>query len=107
MVASQASVLDACCAVYAPRYRQAASAAVFDQKGNRDPAYGLAFTDIVRAFTHFAERTSDRPVVLLGHSQGALHAERLLSDVIAKDNALASRMAVTYIVGIPVPPGFD
>lgn len=103
VVASQASVLDACCAVYAPRYRQAASAAVFDQKGNRDPAYGLAFTDIVRAFTHFAERTGDRPIVLLGHSQGALHAERLLSDVIARDDALVSRMAVTYIVGIPVP----
>ena len=105
VVASQASVLDACCAVYAPRYRQAASAAVFDQKGNRDPAYGLAFTDIVRAFTHFAERTGDRPIVLLGHSQGALHAERLLRDVIATDNALAGRMAVTYIVGIPVPLG--
>jgi len=105
VVASQASVLDACCAVYAPRYRQAASAAVFDQKGNRDPAYGLAFTDIVRAFTHFAEHTGDRPIVLLGHSQGALHAERLLSDVIAQDDALSSRMAVTYIAGIPVPLG--
>ncbi|MXW46732.1 MAG: DUF3089 domain-containing protein [Gammaproteobacteria bacterium] len=105
VVASQASVLDACCAVYAPRYRQAASAAVFDQRGNRDPAYGLAFTDIVRAFTHFAERTGDRPIVLLGHSQGALHAERLLSDVIAGDDALRKRMAVTYIAGIPVPLG--
>jgi len=104
-VASQASVLDACCAVYAPRYRQAASAAVFDQRGNRDPAYGLAFTDVVRAFTHFAERTGERPIVLLGHSQGALHAERLLNEVIAGNDALRKRMAVAYIAGIPVPLG--
>ena len=103
VVASQASVLDACCAVYAPRYRQAASAAVFAPQGNRDAAYGLAFTDVVRAFTHFAERTGDRPIVLLGHSQGALHANRLLSDVIAQDETLKDRLAVAYIAGIPIP----
>ena len=103
VVASQASVLDACCAVYAPRYRQAASAAVFAPPGNRDPAYGLAFTDIVRAFTHFARRTGDRPIVLLGHSQGALHANRLLGDVIAQDETLKKRLAVAYIAGIPIP----
>ncbi|WP_446831270.1 DUF3089 domain-containing protein [Candidatus Foliamicus sp.] len=103
VVASQAGVLDACCAVFAPRYRQAASAAVFDQRGNRDPAYGLAFTDITRAFRSFAEQTGERPIVILGHSQGALHAERLLSEVIAEDEALRRRLAVTYIAGIAVP----
>ncbi len=103
VVTSQASVLDACCAVYAPRYRQAASAAVFDREGNREPAYELAFTDIARAFWHVAERTGNRPIVLLGHSQGALHASRLLGNVIAGDEALRERMAVTYMAGVPVP----
>ena len=103
VVASQASVLDACCAVYAPRYRQAASASVFDRRGNGPQAYGLAFTDIVRAFRHFAEQTGERPIVVLGHSQGALHAGNLLTEVIAKDESLQERMVVTYIAGIPVP----
>ena len=105
VVASQASVLDACCAVYAPRYRQAASASVFDRRGNGPQAYSLAFTDIVRAFRHFAEQTGERPIVVLGHSQGALHAGSLLTEVIAKDESLKERMVVTYIAGIPVPLG--
>ena len=103
VVASQASVLDACCAVYAPRYRQAASAAVFDQRGNRDQAYDLAFTDIVRAFSHFTEQTGDRPIVILGHSQGGLHTRRLVSEVISQDEELKERLAAAYVAGIPVP----
>ena len=105
VVASQGSVLDACCAVYAPRYRQAASASVFDRRGNGPQAYSLAFTDVVRAFHHFAEMTADRPIVLLGHSQGGLHTRRLLSDVIAKDDGLKKRLVAAYIAGIPIPTG--
>ena len=105
MVASQGSVLDACCAVYAPRYRQAASASVFDSRGNGPQAFALALTDVVRAFSHFAERTGDRPIVVIGHSQGGLHTQSLLTDVIAKDDELKRRLAAAYIAGIPIPLG--
>ena len=105
VVASQGSVLDACCAVYAPRYRQAASASVFDSRGNGPQAFALALTDVVRAFSHFAERTGDRPIVVIGHSQGGLHTQSLLTDVIAKDDELKRRLAAAYIAGIPIPLG--
>lgn len=103
VVTSQASVLDACCTVYAPRYRQAASASVFDRRGNGPQAYDLAFTDVVRAFSHFAEETEGRPIVILGHSQGGLHTRRLVTDVIAADGELKRRLVAAYVAGIPIP----
>ena len=103
VAASQASVLDACCTVYAPRYRQAASAAVFDPDGNGPLAYDLAFTDVVRAFDRFAEQTNGRPIVIFGHSQGGLHTRRLVTDVIAGDETLKDRLVAAYVAGIPVP----
>ena len=105
VAASQGSVLDACCAVYAPRYRQAASASVFDRAGNGPQAYDLAFTDVVRAFSHFAAQTGDRPIVILGHSQGGLHTRRLVSDVISQDEELKKRLVAAYVAGIPIPLG--
>lgn len=105
VVASQASVLDACCTVYAPRYRQAASAAVFDLRNDGDQAYDLAFTDVLRAFNHVAERTEGRPIVILGHSQGGLHTRRLVSDVISGNEELKKRLVAAYVAGIPVPLG--
>jgi len=105
VVASQASVLDACCAVYAPRYRQAASASVFDEQGNGPQAYDLAFTDVLSAFNHFAGQTGERPIVILGHSQGGLHTRRLVSDVISGDEELKRRLVAAYVAGIPVPLG--
>ena len=103
VVASQASVLDACCAVYAPRYRQAASASVFDSEGNGPQAYNLAFTDVVRAFNHFVQQTDARPIVILGHSQGGLHTRRLVTDVISSDETLKNRLVAAYVAGIPIP----
>ncbi len=105
VVASQASVLDACCAVYAPRYRQAASASVFDEQGNGPQAYDLAFTDVLRAFNQVAEQTEGRPIVILGHSQGGLHTRRLVSDVISGDEELKKRLVAAYVAGIPIPLG--
>ncbi|MEZ5500502.1 MAG: DUF3089 domain-containing protein [Steroidobacteraceae bacterium] len=99
VVAGQASVLDDCCDVFAPRYRQAAISAL---GVNRQP-YELALLDVRAAFKHFLERIGDRPFVLLGHSQGALHVQRLMTDVVDRDPALSRRLVAAYIVGIPVP----
>ena len=99
VVLGQASVLDDCCEVWAPRYRQAALAAL----GGALQAYDLAFIDIEDAFATFLAEIGDRPFVILGHSQGALHTQFLLTRVIDADPRLAERLIAAYVVGIQVP----
>lgn len=102
VVKGQASVLNDCCAVYAPYYRQAGSAAVFDRTGSGTKAYELAFQDVRAAFDQFLAVSDDKPFVLMGHSQGAFHVQRLLSEVIIPRD-LQDRLVVAYIVGISLP----
>lgn len=100
VVKGQATSLNECCAVYAPRYRQAGIAAL--ASGGMLP-YDLAFLDVRAAFGQFLKEIGDRPFVIVGHSQGALHAQRLLTEVVEKDEALARRLVAGYVIGIPVP----
>ena len=81
------------------------TARVTDRRPTLVLPYHLAFTDVVRAFNHFAEQTEGRPVVILGHSQGGLHTRRLVSDVVAKDEELKKRLVAAYVAGIPIPLG--
>ncbi len=97
----QASAFNECCAVYVPRYRQASLKAVLDSTGRGNEAYGLAYGDVRRAFANFAAR-SDRPFVIAGHSQGALHALRLAQEVAAYP-AWRRRLVAAYVVGIGIP----
>jgi CubicO group peptidase (beta-lactamase class C family)/pimeloyl-ACP methyl ester carboxylesterase len=99
VVLGQASVLDACCDVWAPRYRQAS----FGALGGGLQAYDLAFIDVRAAFEQFLDEIGERPFVILGHSQGALHTQRLVERVVDPDAALARRLVAAYVVGIPVP----
>ncbi len=49
-------------------------------------ALDLAYKDVDAAFTAFLEQVDpNRPLILAGHSQGALHLSRLLTDRVAKD----------------------
>jgi CubicO group peptidase (beta-lactamase class C family) len=100
---SQATVLAECCRIFAPRYRQATSAAVTDPV-NGMAAYGFAFQDVRAAFQQFVAQTADRPIVILGHSQGAFHLMRLLSEEIT-GTPLVDRLVAAYVVGIAVPTG--
>jgi hypothetical protein len=105
VVMAQGSVLGDCCNIYAPRYRQAVSASVYDRT-NGPQAYALAFEDVRAAFREFV-RSSDRPFVVIGHSQGAFHTQRLLTEEIV-GTPLAERMVAAYVVGISSPRGlFD
>ena len=46
-------------------------------------ALDLAYGDVAAAFDQFVKEAGDRPIILAGHSQGALHLERLLREKIA------------------------
>jgi hypothetical protein len=99
---AQASAFNACCRVYAPRYRAASFAAFLDTTGSGKKASDLAYQDVVAAFDYFlAHYNQGRPLVLAAHSQGSKHLVRLLSERI-KGSELAHRIIAVYAVGWPI-----
>jgi hypothetical protein len=99
----QASAFNEVGEVWAPRYRQATFGAFLTSAADAERALALAYTDVAAAFDAFlAQVGPTRPIILAGHSQGALHLTRLLRDRVAKDPALARRVVAAYVVGWPV-----
>ncbi len=103
VVRGQASVLNDCCSVYAPYYRQAASAAVMDWN-NGAKAYDFAYRDVLLAFERFRQVTNGEPFLLMGHSQGAFHLQRLITEEIIP-RGLSEQLIAAYIIGISLPQG--
>ena len=100
----EASIFNASCRVWAPRYRQATLYAFLGARRSARRALELAFGDVCRAFEHWVEHESGgRPFFLAGHSQGCLHAIRLLEEVIDADPDLVSRLVAAYPVGFTFP----
>ena len=106
-VRSQASAFNGDGRIYAPRYRQAAFGAFLDTGDNATRALDLAYGDVARAFERFLAQEPGAPIVLAGHSQGALHLTRLLRDRVAKDAALQRRIVAAYVGGWPVSTAAD
>ncbi|WP_174296870.1 DUF3089 domain-containing protein [Sphingomonas bacterium] len=99
---AQASAFNEVGAIWAPRYRQATFGAFLSRGDNADRALALAYADVAAAFDSFLRQIGpDRPIILAGHSQGALHVERLLRDRVA-GTPLARRIVAAYVVGWPV-----
>lgn len=95
----QATAFNACCAVYAPRYRQVNGTQFTRPSADGARAIDLAYADVVRAFEAFqARRGADRPFVLAGHSQGSILAERLLQDRIS-GSPLRDQLVAAYLPG--------
>lgn len=99
----QASAFNGCCAVYAPRYRQASGLVYSHPSDDGERAADLAYADIDAAFTEFlARRGRARPFILAGHSQGAWLAWRLLRDRIS-GSALSDSLVAAYLPGAALP----
>jgi hypothetical protein len=102
----QASAFNGVGAIWAPRYRQATFGAFLTTRDDAQKALDLAYGDVLAAFDQFLAEAGDRPIVLAGHSQGALHLTRLLHDRIA-GTPLAKRIVAAYVVGWPVSKTAD
>ena len=99
-VQSQASAFNAAGTVWAPRYRQAAYGAFLLKSEDAQQALDLAYSDVSAAFDAFLQEIEPgRPIILAGHSQGALHLMRLLEQHKAK---LQDRLVAAYVVGWPI-----
>jgi len=103
----QASAFNESAAIWAPRYRQATFGAFLTNEQAARQALDLAYGDVLAAFDAFlAQVGPDRPIILAGHSQGALHLTRLLRERIA-GTTLAARVVAAYVVGWPVSRSAD
>jgi hypothetical protein len=102
---SQASAFNSVGRIWAPRYRQAAYGAfLLDSKDSRQ-ALDLAYSDVSAAFDEFLKHVGpDQPIILAGHSQGALHLLRLLQ---TRQAALKNRLVAVYVVGWPIDTRVD
>ncbi|MDO7841238.1 DUF3089 domain-containing protein [Sphingomonas immobilis] len=102
----QASAFNDSGEIWAPRYRQAAFGAFLTTQANAQKALDFAYRDVLAAFEEFLKQAGDRPIILAGHSQGALHLTRLLHERIA-GTPLSKRIVAAYIVGWPVSRSTD
>lgn len=102
----QASAFNGSGLIWAPRYRQATFGAFLTSSADAQAALDLAYRDVAAAFDQFLAEAGDRPIILTGHSQGALHLTRLLRDRIA-GRPVANRIVAAYVVGWPVSKTVD
>lgn len=99
----QASVFNSCCRIFAPRYRQATFYSFLEGGKNAQRALDVAYSDVARAFDFFINHLNDgRPFFIASHSQGTVHAIRLLEDKIDKTD-LVKRMVAAYTIGFEFP----
>ncbi len=89
--------------LYVPFYRQA-HIRVFNEKFREDgdKALDLAYNDIKEAFSYYLENfNEDKPFIIASHSQGTVHAKRLISEFI-DGKKLQEKLIAAYLVGIKV-----
>jgi hypothetical protein len=106
IVRSQASAFNGVADIWVPRYRQAAFGAFLLDNADAEKALDFAYRDVAAAFDEFVKEAGDRPIILAGHSQGALHLERLLKEKVA-GKPIASRVVAAYAAGWPISTKSD
>ncbi|ALJ14411.1 DUF3089 domain-containing protein [Sphingopyxis macrogoltabida] len=94
--------------LWAPRYRQATLGAFLaEDRVTAGKAIDAAYRDVEQAFDAFlAAQPKNRPIILAGHSQGALHIETLIKNRIA-GTPLAKRIVAAYVIGWPISVDTD
>tara|TARA_B100000886_G_scaffold224317_1_gene156122 strand:- start:3580 stop:4605 length:1026 start_codon:yes stop_codon:yes gene_type:complete len=91
--------------LYVPYYRQA-HLRVFNKKFEADgkKALDIAYKDLRDAFIYFIENYNNgRPFIIASHSQGTLHAKRLISEFI-DGKKIQKKLIAAYLVGWKVDP---
>jgi len=99
----QASVFNGYCRIFSPRYRQANLKAFFtNKKDSAEAAFNLAYEDVKNAFEYYLKNYNNgRPIIIASHSQGTLHAGRLLKEFF-EGKPLEKQLVCAYIIGLPV-----
>ena len=98
----QSSVFNQHARLFAPRYRQMHFSQFFIPEEESKTAFDTAYADIKNAFSFYlANYHHQRPLIIAGHSQGALMAERLIKEYF-DGKPLQRKLIAAYIIGWPV-----
>ncbi|ADG70152.1 DUF3089 domain-containing protein [Brachyspira murdochii] len=95
--------------VYAPFYRQANALYLLNQTNNisKEELNSYLFStpkdDAIAAFDYFIKNyNNNRPIILMGHSQGAMMIKEILKDYFKDNEYLQKRLIAAYIIGYSV-----
>ena len=100
-VMTQASAFTSVGQVWAPRYHQAHFGAFIKQGEDSKKAIDAAYVEVEASFAAFLAANPVGPIILAGHSQGAMHLMRLMKNAVT-DKPIADRIVAAYVVGWPV-----
>ncbi len=96
----QASQFSTVCNVWAPMYRQATQAALGDGEAFTPEVIATAYNSLLAAWNDYlAHDNHGRPVIFVGHSQGAAMLIRLLRSQIDPSPKMRKRMVSAIILG--------
>ena len=105
---AQASRFSQVCNVWAPTYRQRTIASLAEGLGAGTTADQIAYESLLAGWKDYLAHDNDgRPIVFIGHSQGAANLIRLLRSQVDGNPALRDRMVSAIILGgnVQVPVG--
>ena len=107
---AQAGPFSQACRVWAPMYRQRTKSSLAKGLGADPRADTVAFQSVQRAFLDYlANDNGGRPIVFLGHSQGAAMLIRLLRADVDRVQSTRRLLVAAIILGgnVEVPKGED
>ena len=97
---AQAARFRASCAVYAPLYRQVTIGAYVAGGESLEKRLVVAYADVEAAFLWYLKNENHgRPIVLVGHSQGAEMVTRLLAKYFDHDAEMKKRLLLAMPIG--------
>lgn len=103
----QASAFNEQSRVFAPRYRQAHLKSFYDSDKQKDSiALDIAYADVKKSFDYYLQHFNNgRPIIIAAHSQGTLHAGKLLKSYF-EGSSLKNQLVCAYIIGMPIPDNY-
>ena len=104
---SQVARFSQLCALYVPLYRQVTIGTYIHGGDRLTRGLDLAYGDVAAAFRTYLAAHPGRRIAVIGHSQGAQIATRLLAEFFDRDEALRARLVIAMAIGGDITVPFD